>query len=302
MTIRAALLFALLPALLLAPGTAGAASAIRASAAPTALPAPATPAPELLSAVTPDVPQSALDAQLDGDVQLLVRVTAGGWVDSVCVASGDARLRESAVAAARWHLYRPQPGAPRWAALTLSVHGAQDVDALVPDPLALAREAEQAADWRGALDAYTGALARLGTHPTIMNEWALREHVMRTAARLTPAPSPGAALMTGNGARTRQERVIARGDHADLVATFDRALRVAPWWGEAYLWRAASEAGCGRTLEATRSLRLYQLSRPDSAGLALSLRALDLLAASDTLTASELIKRQVARPAIPAPR
>lgn len=262
--------------------------------------APASPAAKLPHTVTltpvlqpaADVPQAALDAQLKGTVTLLVRVTRPGYVDSLRVLTGDARLRTAASDVARWCVYAPQT-APVWTTLAVTVDGRVEPEPLNPDVLAIAREAEGAKDWNNALAAWTGALQRLGTHPSLANEWALREHALRASRQIKPVPqAPGETQGNARGARTQQERVVARGQHEDLVGIFDTVLKTAPWWSDPYLWRASSLAGCGRSAEAVRSLRFYLLGAPDSAGTWLATTALAQIAAGDTLGASELIKKR----------
>ncbi|MBI5168152.1 MAG: hypothetical protein HZA61_01555 [Candidatus Eisenbacteria bacterium] len=284
-TFRAALLV-----LSLALFASGAAAATKPAAAAAKLPPTVALAPVLQPPA--DVPQAALDAQLKGTVTLLAHVTRPGYVDSVRVLSGDARLRETATAVARWCVYAPQ-AAPVWTTLTVTVDGKVEPEPLNPDVLAIAREAEGAKDWNNALAAWTGALQRLGTHPSLTNEWALREHALRTSRQLHPVPqAPGDTQGNARGARTQQERVVARGQHEDVVGIFDTVLKTAPWWSDPYLWRASSLAGCGRSAEAVRSLRFYLLGAPDSAGTWLATTALAQIAAGDTLGASELIKKR----------
>lgn len=242
--------------------------------------------------VAPDVPQAALDAQLTGRVVLSVRVSRAGLVDSVRVTSGDERLRAAAVGAARWTVFAPQP-APVWTTLTLSIDGRLEPEPLNPDVLGMAREAEAANDGANALVAWTGALRRLGTHPSIANEWVIRERTLGIARRYPAvAGVPGETAGLARGARTEQERVVASARHADLVAKWDEALAVAPWWPDPYLWRAGSLAACGRSAEARRSLRFYQLGATDSTGRWLAATALQMIAGGDSLGASELIKKR----------
>ncbi|MFN8589144.1 MAG: energy transducer TonB [Candidatus Eisenbacteria bacterium] len=263
---------------------------VASAAGPAAL-APLTPLTPVLE-VTPDVPQAALDAGLSGRVTLQVRVSRDGLVDSVRVTSGDPRLREAAIAAARWTVYAPQP-APAWTALAYTLNGAVEAEPLNPDVLTMAREAEAAKDWNNALAAWTGALARLGTHPALANVWSLREHSVRVAAHAGAAAHPGGETTSlAQTARGEQERAVASGKHADLVAIWDRVLKEAPWWGDIYLWRAGSLAACGRSAEARRSLRFYQLCPNDSSGRWLAGTALRMLAAGDSLGACELIKKR----------
>ena len=283
------------------------ACALAATVAGAATSAPSAPHAVALTpvlAVTPDVPQAALDAQLSGRVALLVRVNAAGLVDSVRVTSGDPRLRAAATDAARWTVFAPQP-APVWSALSVTIDGRQEAEPLNPDVLTLAREAEAAKDWPNALAAWTGALQRLGTHPSLANDWAIREHTLRVAARFPVMPGvPGETAGLARGARIEQERAVASAKHADLVAAWDKALVVAPWWADVYLWRAGSLAACGRSAEARRSLRFYQLGAADSTGRWLASTALRMLAAGDSLGASELIKKraQTFNPDVPGAR
>lgn len=250
------------------------------------------PVLEPVLTVAPDVPQAALDAQLAGRVVLSVLVSRVGLVDSVTVTSGDARLRTAAIDAARWTVFEPQ-SAPVWTTLTVSIDGRLEPEPLSPDVLGMAREAEAANDGANALVAWTGALRRLGTHPSLTNEWTIRERALRIA-RSYPALAgvPGETAGMARGARTEQERVVVGSRHAALVAKWDHALTVAPWWPDPYLWRAGSLAACGRSAEARRSLRFYQLGATDSTGRWLASTALQMLAGGDSLGASELIKKR----------
>jgi hypothetical protein len=260
------------------------------AAAAAKLPPTVSLTPMLQPAV--DVPQAALDAQLKGTVTLLVRVAPAGYADSVRVLTGDARLREAATAVARWCVYAPQ-AVPVWTTLAVTVDGKIEPEPLNPDVITIAREAERAKDWSNALAAWTGALQRLGTHPSLANEWALREHALRASRQIKPVPlAPGETQGAARGARTQQERVVARVQHEDVAGIFDGVLKTAPWWSDPYLWRASSLAGSGRSAEAVRSLRFYLLGAPDSAGTWLATTALAQLATGDSLGASELIKKR----------
>lgn len=248
--------------------------------------------PQPVLAVAPDVPQAALDARFAGRLMLQLHVNRLGLVDSVRVKTGDARLHAAAIDAARWAVYEPgQP--PFWTTLAMQIDGKVEAEPLNPDVLAMAREAELANDWANALVAWTGALQRLGTHPSLTNEWSLREHALRVASHFKTMPGvPGETAALARGARTAQERAVASAKHADLVASWDKVLAVAPWWTDVYLWRAGSLAACGRSAEARRSLKFYQLGPADSTGRWLAATALQMLAAGDSLGASELIKKR----------
>lgn len=241
--------------------------------------------------VPADVPEDVLDARTAGTVELRAHVAATGAVDSVVVVSGDRGLRDAAAAAVRWWIY-PR-GTPHWTLARVRIDGDVDVNPLRPDVLAMARDAERDGRPREALDAWLGALARVGDHPALANAWAIREHIVRLVARMRPQPPlPKSAERDATVARVAQQHAVASGEHADLVVRFDGALAAAPWWAEAYQWRAASLLACGRTPDALRSLRLFRLGATDAASRAIADRALELIAHGDTLVASQWLKHQ----------
>ncbi|MCC6350507.1 MAG: hypothetical protein IT347_13040 [Candidatus Eisenbacteria bacterium] len=282
---------ALASALVLAlAGVAVSATAPRSPAsAPGARHSPA-PAREALLTVPADVPPALLGGKLPASVAVRVHVTAAGLVDSARAGAGDARLRASAEAAARWWVFAPAAGGAAFE-VRVPVAAAHDAVPLHPDVLAIARKAEARGDLPMALAAWVGALGRVGESPVVANEWAIREQVIAIAHRMSPPPhTPGEIAARARGARNRQLRTVARAEHGELVGLFDEALRGAPWWDEPYLWRAGSLAGCGRTAEALRSLRAYRLASTDSAGAAFAGRLIGRLAASDTVGVCEAIK------------
>ena len=175
--------------------------------------------------------------------------------------------------------------------MTIVAHTPRDSDPLVPDVVALASDAEARGDLRGALDFWTGALARVGTHPSLQNEWTLREHVVRLAARL-PKP-PEVPLSTVGRARSMHNlmlRNMGRADNADYAKALDEVLLVAPWYADAYRWRASARAASGQRDNAVRDVLCYRLAVHDSLGRALAERALVALAKADTIAALTMLK------------
>jgi len=163
----------------------------------------------------------------------------------------------------------------------------------VPDVVALARDAEARGNAREALDAWTGALARAGTHPTLGNEWALREHVLRLARVLHPAPEVSQATIgRAHAQHNLLLRNMARAINADCARSLDDVLLTAPWYADAYRWRASARAASGDRDGAWRDALCYALAAPDSAGLAVSAAALRALAVADTLGAHMILKRE----------
>jgi len=156
----------------------------------------------------------------------------------------------------------------------------------------MALSAEAANDPRGALEAWTGTLARAGVHPTLGNEWVIRERILRLASALGAAPAIPAEAMDGaRGAHNRMQRDLSRATNADLARTLDQVLLEAPWFADAYRWRASARAASGQRAGAIRDVLCYQIATTDSAKLALAERALTELAKGDTLSALTLLKQ-----------
>ncbi len=252
-------------------------------------------APLVRDAVGLNFRSESLERGDSAAVSVCVLVDSLGVVRDTRVSKGGTPFDSAAVDAVRWWLFDPaRRGAaavPAWQSVLVRARPPVDADPLVPDVLALATDAEARGDTRGALDAWTGALARVGVHPTLRNEWVIREHILRLAASV--AKPPAVPLSVGGqarGARNLMQRNIARGANSDYAKALDGVLRVAPWYVDAYRWRAAARAACGQRAGAVRDLLCYRLGVPDSASRALADRALVMLAAGDTLSANSLLK------------
>jgi hypothetical protein len=243
-----------------------------------------------LSTVPADVPQAMLDAGSSANVVVRARVGSTGMVDSAVALSGLPAARASAAAAVRWWIFPPRTP-PAWTEVRITLDGTSREPAPRPDVLAMAREAERSGDAGGAMMAWMGALGRVGRHPSIQNEWAIREHIARLRTRLAKPPVvAGTTTTPAIVARIRQQRVLASAEHADVVDALDKTLLAAPWWDDPYQWRAASEAGCGRVYDAMRSLRMLRMVTADSAMRARADRGIAGLAAGDTLRVSQMLK------------
>jgi hypothetical protein len=230
-----------------------------------------------------------------GTVRVCVLVDESGLVREAR-ALGDGSALDSIVAAsAGWWLFEPArlEGKPVPATLVVEVGlpSARDVEPLAPDVLAMAVEAEARGDVRGAIDAWTGVLARVGSHPSLGDGWSVRGRILDLAARLSPRPVvPLSVDGRGRGARNMMQRNIARPANEDYARTLDQVLLAAPWYVDAYRWRAAACAASGRRQDAIRDALCYRRAAPDSASRALADRALRALAAGDTLSANSLLK------------
>jgi hypothetical protein len=230
-------------------------------------------------------------------VQVCALVDSLGLVRQARVERGGTPYDSAAVDAVHWWQFEParrngRPVAAR-VSVAVTVHPPVDADPLVPDVLGMARRAEAAGQPRDALDAWTGTLARAGAHPTLANEWTIRERIIRLAAGLgTPLAIPGGAESGARGAHNRMLRDISRATNADLAKALDKVLIEAPWYADAYRWRASARAASGQRAGAIRDVLCYQIATRDSAGLAMADHALAALAAGDTLAALTMLKRE----------
>ncbi len=156
--------------------------------------------------------------------------------------------------------------------------------------LSLNPEHVTASDVRSALDAWTGVGLRAG-HPLVADAWSARARAIALAARLPKPPAiPLAAQGKARGAHNSLLRTMARGDNEDHVRRLSEALQEAPWYADAYRWRAAARAMAVQRDDAMRDLICYALAARDSEAIALTDRALRALAVRDTITAYTLLK------------
>ena len=228
-------------------------------------------------------------------VEVCALVDTLGVVREARVARGGTPYDSAAVDAVRWWWFRParREGRPVPARVTVRVSAAAPPEAyaLVPDLFTMAREAESQGRARDAIDAWTGALARVDRHATIGNEWAIRERIVHLAATLPQPPAiPLSATSRARGAHNRMLRDASRATNADLAATLDGVLLEAPWYADAYRWRASARAASGKPAGALRDLLCYRLAVRDTLGRAVADRALAALAGGDTITALTILK------------
>ncbi len=101
-----------------------------------------------------------------------------------------------------------------------------------------------------------------------------------------PPPTEASAL----GTHELMLRNIARGENEGYAAALDDVLREAPWYADAYRWRASARAASGQRDGAVRDVLCYRLAVRDSSERALADRALAALAAADTIAALTMLK------------
>ena len=120
---------------------------------------------------------------------------------------------------------------------------------------------------------------------------ALREKAIALAAKLKPAPAvPPEAKRSFVMAGTFQKEAKSPDDFALAVGAYQDALKIAPWWGDAYFNLSVALESAGRLDEAKGALELYLLTKPKDAEAAqnrlYALDAKNILATKQSAAAS----------------
>lgn len=251
--------------------------------------------PRLRASVPVNLTNALLEHRTDDSVEVCMLVDTTGTVREAALPHPGSPFDDAALAAVRWWLFEPARregrAVPVRVRAQVRVSVPADAELLDPDVIAMAREAESRGDLRGAMDAWTGALARVGRLAALPDEWALRHEVIRVANRQGAPPTvPASAISRARQMHNLMTRNMARQDNADFAKALDEVLLTAPWYADAYRWRASARAASGAALDATRDVLCYRLAVRDSAGRALAERALVALANADTLSAMAMLK------------
>jgi hypothetical protein len=107
------------------------------------------------------------------------------------------------------------------------------------------------------------AACRAGGKLDSQRESNLRGRMITLVSELTPVPSiPDEALALFREGVAFQEKARNPAGFELAVGAYDRALRIALWWADAYYRRALAEGEAGRFADAARDLQLYLLSNP----------------------------------------
>jgi len=95
-------------------------------------------------------------------------------------------------------------------------------------------------------------------------ETRVREKLLRSAAS-APPPVPEEAVRMSQRAQAFLKFAQDRAGFAKAAAELEGALRLAPWWGEAYFNMGLVQEKLGAPAEAIRYLKLYLLAAPGAA-------------------------------------
>ena len=250
--------------------------------------------PIVRSRVEPNLGNDALDLPANTRVTVKALVDSLGMVVQTQILKGGTPFDAAAQEAVRWWLFEPARldgrAVAQWIAVPVDV-SAPDADPVTPDMLTLARDAERTGDVRGALDAWTGVGIRVGSTRLLSDAWTPREHAIRLAARLaTPPAIPSRAVGSARGAHNGIQRFMARSSNEEFDKQLSEAIAMAPWYADAYRWRAAARSMIGQRDDAMRDLVCFSLAARDSASQDLAARALRALAARDTIAAYTILK------------
>lgn len=128
--------------------------------------------------------------------------------------------------------------------------------------MALGQQAEQAGNVREAVRQYTMALHGLSSGSN--DEQQLRGKIIDLVRGLDPKPAiseEAERRFISGGVLAKQAKSVE--DHARAAAEFREALKLAPWWADAYINEAVVQEQAQRPDAAIRSLKLYLRISPD---------------------------------------
>ncbi len=133
----------------------------------------------------------------------------------------------------------------------------------IGEDAALGRQAEEVGQLRDALRHYVSALQ--STPQGSDAELRLREKIIALAQRIQPPPAiPEEAqkFAVRGGTAIREAKNVS--DLQEAITELTKALRIAPWWPDAYFNLGVAQERAGQLNEAVRSLKLYLLAAPNA--------------------------------------
>lgn len=155
----------------------------------------------------------------------------------------------------------------RFEALTgnLSVPLPPNQAALVTSKEAAGDSAAQAGKLYDALQDYLAAFQMLPTHWAGDIEGPLTKQIIKLVVRMNPPPAiPQKAMQHEAYAMTAFREATGPQDLLRAAGELQKALRLAPWWGDAYKNLGLLDAKAGHFADAARNLQLYLLAAPNA--------------------------------------
>lgn len=121
--------------------------------------------------------------------------------------------------------------------------------------------AKRSGNNKGAFDHYTAALKEVSLGSDL--DLRVREKYLGIAASMSSLPKvPDEAKRYMIRGQAMFKKLKAKEGYGEVVAEFEKAVRVAPWWASAYFNLALMQEKAGDPLSAMRSLKLYLIAKP----------------------------------------
>ena len=129
------------------------------------------------------------------------------------------------------------------------------------DEESLGRQAEQVGKLRDALTHYVSALQSIPQGSDA--DQRLREKIISLVQKLQPPPGiPEEARKFAVRGETAIREAKNVSDYQEAIMEFTRALRIAPWWPDAYFNLGVAQEKAGQLNDTVRCLKLYLLAAP----------------------------------------
>jgi tetratricopeptide (TPR) repeat protein len=145
----------------------------------------------------------------------------------------------------------------------LSVPLSADVEAVVASNETAGDSAAQAGKLYNAMQDYMAAFHAVPTHWAENVEQPLREKIIKLVVRMNPPPAiPQDAVQHAAYAATAFQEAAGPEDLKHAAGELAQALRLAPWWGDAYKNLGLVLQKSGQFDAAARNLQLYLLATP----------------------------------------
>lgn len=146
---------------------------------------------------------------------------------------------------------------------TILLIGIINFPALAADEETLARQAEQAGQYREALTHYVKTLQSVSESSPKDSE--LREKIIKLSQKIQPPPAvPEEARKYSVRGQTAIKNAKSNSDYIEAAQEFSKALRLAPWWAEAYFNLAIAQEKAGKFSEAILNLKYYIMVTPNA--------------------------------------
>jgi hypothetical protein len=124
-----------------------------------------------------------------------------------------------------------------------------------------AQEAERNNDLRTAFHAYMNYIGFTQSEPL---DDRFIERIIKLVKKLDPPPAiPEEARRHAVRAEVALKKVKTDEDYTQVFGEFEKAIRLAPWWGDVYLNYGLAQEAAGEPAGAVRSFKIFLLAAPE---------------------------------------